>query len=83
MFEVKLKPHSSLYPYMQDYIHEREIKGICTGEAKTILSNFECYSASVGYSCEHISREHYHNWIIIGLTVLRVMKHTNPCTYVV
>ena len=48
---------------MQDYIHEREIKGICTGEAKTILSNFECYSASVGYSCEHISREHYHNWI--------------------
>lgn len=38
MFEVKLKSHSSLYPYMQDYIHEREIKGICTGEAKTILS---------------------------------------------
>ena len=37
MFEVKLKSHSSLYPYMQDYIHEREIKGICTGEAKTIL----------------------------------------------
>ena len=36
MFEVKLKSHSSLYPYMQDYIHEREIKGICTGEAKTI-----------------------------------------------
>ena len=50
MFEVKLKSHSSLYPYMQDYIHEREIKGICTGEAKTILSNFECYSASVGLS---------------------------------
>ena len=64
MFEVKLKSHSSLYPYMQDYIHEREIKGICTGEAKTILSNFERYSASVGYSCDPLFHvEHYHNWI--------------------
>ena len=34
MFEVKLKSHSSLYPYMQDYIHEREIKGNLYGRSK-------------------------------------------------
>lgn len=72
MFEVKLKSHSSLYPYMQDYIHEREIKGICTVILNAILRVLD-----IAVTIFHV------NIIIIGLTVLRAMKHTNPCTYVV
>lgn len=63
MFEVKSAIHTPIYPLMQEYISERDLRGICSENAKTVLRNFEHYSVSVGYNEDRITQEHFYGWL--------------------
>ena len=63
MFEVISTTHSPLYPLMQDYINERELKSLDSRSVKAVLKNFERYSVRVGYREKRITREHFHGWL--------------------
>ena len=65
MFEVISTTHTPLYPLMQDYINERELKGFDSKSIKAVLKNFERYSVRVGYRENRITREHFHGWLVL------------------
>jgi len=76
MFNFNLENHSLLYPHMQSYIREREIRELdCRGD-KIMLRNLERYSVEIGYDKDYITKEHYLSWIeSIGGSESRMYFH--------
>lgn len=62
MFDLKLDSHSSIYPYMQDYVRERDLRGLGSANELKMLRSLERYSVRIGYNGTGLTKELYNGW---------------------
>lgn len=63
MFSVKIENHSALYPLLQAYMREREMKGVKLAHDTACFKHFEKFSAAENYTKDYLSKDHYLSWL--------------------